>query len=281
MVAFDGDGAHSPFATSLARRILQPGLPVQMLGGIVRDDVLAATSGEQRPFISASITGQPIYLVDGPTGEVSELLALGESGNSAPIARQGPSRSRSVETDAAAWTAALELDTVEGYRAYLDQQPEGAYASFADANIEQILDPTALGGELRSSPRGLISFKSALPDRYAITGSKTLPIDGVWRLSTNGKRMRFDKGRAFAVDGWNFSLVFRVEPDQVTMRDLRQTVPGKYEGFDILLNAPGKLKVRKDGNLEVEIATWPFPTKFQMIRVAIDHPASLDEETPD
>ena len=63
MVAFDGEGGNSPFALSLAKRLPQADLPLQLLGGAVRDDVLGATGGEQRPFVSASVTGTPIYLV--------------------------------------------------------------------------------------------------------------------------------------------------------------------------------------------------------------------------
>ena len=62
-VASDGNGLNSPFAVSLARHLPQPGLALQLLGGAVRDDVLKATGGVQRPFISASITGTPFYLV--------------------------------------------------------------------------------------------------------------------------------------------------------------------------------------------------------------------------
>ena len=61
--AADGDEGNSPFAASLARHLPEPGLPIQLLGGVVRDDVLAATDGAQRPFISASITGTAYYLV--------------------------------------------------------------------------------------------------------------------------------------------------------------------------------------------------------------------------
>jgi hypothetical protein len=61
--ANDGDGRNSPFATSFAQRLVQPDLPIQLLGGSVRDDVLASTGGSQRPFVSASITGTPVYLV--------------------------------------------------------------------------------------------------------------------------------------------------------------------------------------------------------------------------
>jgi hypothetical protein len=77
MVAFDGGEANSPFAASLAKRLPQPDLPLQLLGGAVRDDVLAATDSEQRPFVSASVTGTPIYLV--PRSQRSDLpFAPGE-----------------------------------------------------------------------------------------------------------------------------------------------------------------------------------------------------------
>lgn len=61
--AADGDGVNSPFAISLAKRLVEPDLPIQLLGGAIRDDLLEATAGRQRPFVSASIIGTPIYLV--------------------------------------------------------------------------------------------------------------------------------------------------------------------------------------------------------------------------
>lgn len=74
--ASDGEeGDNSPFAQSLARRLPEPDVPVQLLGGLVRDDVLSITDGQQRPFISASITGTPVYLVR----EDSGVLVAGES----------------------------------------------------------------------------------------------------------------------------------------------------------------------------------------------------------
>jgi Caspase domain len=74
--ASDGEeGVNSPFAQSLARRLPEPDVPVQLLGGLVRDDVLSVTDGQQRPFISASITGTPVYLVRENRG----VLVAGES----------------------------------------------------------------------------------------------------------------------------------------------------------------------------------------------------------
>lgn len=66
MAAMDGTGgANSPFSIALARRLPERGLAIQLLGGRVRDDVLGATGNLQRPFVSASITGEPFYLVPG------------------------------------------------------------------------------------------------------------------------------------------------------------------------------------------------------------------------
>jgi len=61
--ASDGTASNSPFATAFANRIAESGMALQLLGGRVRDDVLRATGGEQRPYVSASITGEPFYLV--------------------------------------------------------------------------------------------------------------------------------------------------------------------------------------------------------------------------
>jgi hypothetical protein len=46
--ASDGSSANSPFAEALAKRLPEPGLAIQLLGGSVRDDVLGATGGNQR-----------------------------------------------------------------------------------------------------------------------------------------------------------------------------------------------------------------------------------------
>lgn len=293
--AYDGTDGNSPFALALARRIVQPGLPVQMLGGMVRDDVLVATDGDQRPFISASMTGRPLFLVEGPETQMAwltNLYAKGEQDEPDATVDFGAvvdsiEATRSIAgtnpewLDEQVWLEALKADTVPAYRAYLEQFPSGIYTRFAEANIAQLLDPTATGGEIDSETPWIISLGAALPGRYAVDLGAPLPIDGIWRISTNNKRIRIERGRAFAVDGWNHVLLFRVEPEQVTMTDIRREKAGEYLGRDILLGGDARMTLRADGNLDVRVATFPFPAKFVLIREGLDDPEAVLGEIPE
>ena len=59
--ALDGSGQNSPFVTSLAKRILEPGLEINMVFRAVRDDVLAATAKQQEPFVYGSLPNEAFY----------------------------------------------------------------------------------------------------------------------------------------------------------------------------------------------------------------------------
>ena len=57
-LARDGDGANSPFAAALARRLAEPHLEVSKLFRLVTDDVLDATAQQQQPFFYGSLPGR-------------------------------------------------------------------------------------------------------------------------------------------------------------------------------------------------------------------------------
>lgn len=57
-VALDGAGANSPFVTSFVRRMLTPGIEINKLFRLVRDDVLDSTEGRQEPFTYGSLPGR-------------------------------------------------------------------------------------------------------------------------------------------------------------------------------------------------------------------------------
>jgi hypothetical protein len=87
--AADGDGANSPFATSLARRLPQPGLEIGLLFRAVRDDVLAATGRTQEPFTYGSLSGQAFYFRAAGT-DANSTAATPQQQSPPPVT--GPSR---------------------------------------------------------------------------------------------------------------------------------------------------------------------------------------------
>lgn len=71
--ASDGqaNGRNSPFTASLLRNIERPGVDIRILFGIIRDDVMKATSREQQPFDYGSLGGDSIYLKPLPDGSAA------------------------------------------------------------------------------------------------------------------------------------------------------------------------------------------------------------------
>jgi uncharacterized caspase-like protein len=57
--AADGVGRNSPFTTALLKHLETPGLEINFLFRNVRDEVIAATTSEQQPFIYGSLTKKP------------------------------------------------------------------------------------------------------------------------------------------------------------------------------------------------------------------------------
>jgi len=56
--AMDGTGMNSPFVTAFSQRMSEPGIEINKVFRLVRDDVLEATSGQQEPFIYGSLPGR-------------------------------------------------------------------------------------------------------------------------------------------------------------------------------------------------------------------------------
>jgi len=57
-VALDGEGGNSPFAAALLQRIATPGVEIDKLFRLVRDDVMEATAGRQEPYTYGSLPGR-------------------------------------------------------------------------------------------------------------------------------------------------------------------------------------------------------------------------------
>jgi uncharacterized caspase-like protein len=57
-VALDGDGGNSPFAVAVLQRVATPGVEINKLFRLVRDDVMEATAGRQEPYTYGSLPGK-------------------------------------------------------------------------------------------------------------------------------------------------------------------------------------------------------------------------------
>jgi tetratricopeptide (TPR) repeat protein len=59
--ALDGGAGNSPFAAALAKNLVVPGVEINQLFRLVRDDVMEATGGRQEPFTYGSLPGREDY----------------------------------------------------------------------------------------------------------------------------------------------------------------------------------------------------------------------------
>lgn len=56
--ALDGEGDNSPFAVAMVQRLATPGVEINKLFRLVRDDVMEATAGRQEPYTYGSLPGR-------------------------------------------------------------------------------------------------------------------------------------------------------------------------------------------------------------------------------
>lgn len=59
--ALDGEGDNSPFTIALVQRIATPGVEINKIFRLVRDDVMEATGGRQEPYTYGSLPGREDY----------------------------------------------------------------------------------------------------------------------------------------------------------------------------------------------------------------------------
>jgi Caspase domain len=118
-VAADGEGTNSPFATSLVRRLAQPGLEVRRLFDIVRDDVMDATAKEQQPFAYGSLSGRQDFYFIAP------LAPVPPAGQTPPADAEALAR--------ADYALAEKIATLAAWDAFLAHHPTGILADLAKA----------------------------------------------------------------------------------------------------------------------------------------------------
>ncbi|RUU12796.1 hypothetical protein EOD23_06420 [Mesorhizobium sp. USDA-HM6] len=143
-IAFDGNGVDSPYSLALAKHLTEPGVEIQSALTRVRGEVTEATQGRQRPWHNASL-GREVFLgrpaaeaatVAAPVADATKTTAAPAP---APVASEPPS----WEVEQRLWDEASKKNAIPFYEAYLEQFPNGRFATVAKLNIDQLKDPKA------------------------------------------------------------------------------------------------------------------------------------------
>ncbi|WP_245455815.1 caspase family protein [Mesorhizobium sp. M7A.F.Ca.US.008.03.1.1] len=143
-IAFDGNGVDSPYSTALARHLTEPGVEIQSALTRVRGEVTETTQGRQRPWHNASLgrevfIGKPVAAAEPAVKPVADASNAAATSAPAPVASDPPS----WEVEQRLWDEASKRNSVPFYEAYLDQFPNGRFATVARLNIDELNDPQA------------------------------------------------------------------------------------------------------------------------------------------
>jgi len=141
-IAFDGDGTDSPYSTALARHLTEPGVEIQSALTRVRGEVTETTQGRQRPWHNASL-GREVFLGKPAAAAVPAANPVADAANAAATSTPVASDSPSWEVEQRLWDEAVKHNSGRFYQAYLDQFPNGRFATVARLNIDELNGPNA------------------------------------------------------------------------------------------------------------------------------------------
>lgn len=132
-------------------------------------------------------------------------------------------------------------------------------------------------GEMAMQASGVPSIPAFLPRQTDVPRTASQPIDGVWTVSTLGKNIRIEGGRAYAVDGWLHAFVLQVQPGHVVMTDVTRAGPGQYTAQDLPLMGKATLTLQADGSLQARVAS-AIPATYALLPAALDDPSAMQNE---
>ncbi len=125
---------------------------------------------------------------------------------------------------------------------------------------------------------GIPQIGAFLPDKYDVPETESLPIDGVWLISANRKKIRIEKGRAYAVDPWLHLFTLKIQPDMVVLQNFSRVGPGHYVADDLPLLGPAKFRLLPNGNMKVSVQGTLGPVSYTLIKRKYDDDARMQAE---
>lgn len=121
------------------------------------------------------------------------------------------------------------------------------------------------------APGQIPEIPAFLPMAATVPKSEATPIDGTWTISSIGKRIRIEAGRAFAVDPWLHLFVLKIQPGMVVIRNIRTTDGRVYSGDDLPLMGTFSGTLNSQGSIDVTVAGALGPVRYTLSPVELDN----------
>ncbi len=88
-------------------------------------------------------------------------------------------------------------------------------------------------GSLGTPSAASAQMRALLPTIDEVEPLEALPIDGVWEIREIRERIVIEDGHGYAEDGWVHMLLFRIEPEQVVLKNIRELADGGFVAEDL------------------------------------------------
>src|SRR5262249_13876790 len=129
-VAFDGEGANSPFTAALLSHLESKGLEVRQVLTRVRQAVIVTTKGKQVPWDSSSLTGD--FFFAGAPGTPPPA-----PGTTPPAAPTPVPPAPSADSENLFWQSIKDSKKAADFKAYLARYPQGTFAELARIRLAE------------------------------------------------------------------------------------------------------------------------------------------------
>jgi len=129
----------------------------------------------------------------------------------------------------------------------------------------------APSAQAQLAPGQIPEIPAFLPMASAVPKTEASPIDGTWTVTSIGKRIRIEGGRAYAVDPWLHMFVLKIQPGMVVIRNIRTTDGRTYSGEDLPLMGAFNGTLNAQGSIDVMVAGALGPARYTLSPVELDN----------